>query len=124
MRGKTIFELSRQGRADGAFLKRDSVYEALQSILLLEDERNHSILPRVPSRKAGARRISRREFPSLTFANALGAILRYDWRACVTEITHHNGTTLLQEVKIAKIMDKKTFEWAMCLAQMITTDKE
>ncbi|CAM5764784.1 fumarate hydratase class II 2 [Labrys miyagiensis] len=97
---------------------------ALQSVRLLADAANSFREHCVEGLAADTARISDLVSRSLMLVTALTPIIGYDKAAYIAKAAHRNGTTLLQEVMAAKIMDKKAFEEAMSLARMITTDKE
>ncbi|WP_448951754.1 class II fumarate hydratase [Labrys neptuniae] len=97
---------------------------ALQSIRLLADAANSFTDHCVAGIEADTSRISDLVSRSLMLVTALTPIIGYDKAAHIAKTAHHNGTTLLQEILAAKIMDERAFENAMSLARMIVPDKE
>ena len=97
---------------------------ALQSIRLLADASASFTEHCIDGLEADEARISDLVSRSLMLVTALTPIIGYDKAAYLAKAAHHNGTTLLQEVLTAGIMDEKTFHDAMSLARMITTAKE
>jgi len=96
----------------------------LQSIRLLGDAADSFTEHCIAGIEADTVRISTLVSRSLMLVTALAPIIGYDKAAHIAKAAHRNGTTLLQEVMAAKIMDEKAFQEAMSLARMITTDKE
>ena len=96
----------------------------LQSIRLLADAANSFTDHCVNGIEADTSRISDLVARSLMLVTALTPVIGYDKAAYIAKAAHHNGTTLLQEILAAKIMDERAFESAMSLARMITPDKE
>lgn len=96
----------------------------LQSVRLLADATNSFTDHCVSGIEADTSRISDLVARSLMLVTALTPVIGYDKAAYIAKTAHRNGTTLLQEILAAKIMDERAFESAMSLARMITPDKE
>ncbi|MDQ0395235.1 fumarate hydratase class II [Labrys monachus] len=96
----------------------------LQSVRLLADASLSFTEHCIDGIEADRQRISDLVSRSLMLVTALTPLIGYDEAAHLAKAAHRNGTTLLQEVLAAKIMDEKTFHDAMSLARMITTAKE
>ncbi|MBP0579252.1 class II fumarate hydratase [Labrys sp. LIt4] len=96
----------------------------LQSIRLLADAANSFTDHCVSGIEADTSRISDLVARSLMLVTALTPVIGYDKAAYIAKAAHRNGTTLLQEILAAKIMDERAFESAMSLARMIAPDKE
>ncbi|MFC2248239.1 class II fumarate hydratase [Labrys portucalensis] len=96
----------------------------LQSVRLLADATNSFTDHCVGGIEADTSRISDLVARSLMLVTALTPVIGYDKAAYIAKTAHRNGTTLLQEILAAKIMDERAFESAMSLARMITPDKE
>jgi fumarate hydratase class II len=96
----------------------------LQSVRLLADAANSFTDHCVSGIEADTSRISDLVARSLMLVTALTPVIGYDKAAYIAKTAHRNGTTLLQEILAAKIMDERAFESAMSLARMITPDKE
>ena len=120
----TITFAGSQGHLELNVFKPVIADATLQSIRLLADAANSFTDHCVSGIEADTSRISDLVARSLMLVTALTPVIGYDKAAYIAKTAHHNGTTLLQEILAAKIMDERAFESAMSLARMITPDKE
>ncbi|MGJ4855068.1 class II fumarate hydratase [Labrys sp. KB_33_2] len=120
----TITFAGSQGHLELNVFKPVIADATLQSIRLLADAANSFTDHCVSGIEADTSRISDLVARSLMLVTALTPVIGYDKAAYIAKTAHHNGTTLLQEILAAKIMDERAFENAMSLARMITPDKE